>query len=403
MWLPESAKNPNPIIIGGERSIAAKDMMNRLGKALKLWSPQPFEPDVEALYRIRQNAHAFPLVRALLLMAAFGVLLFGAWDYAVDPAALPITLPVRALCSVLCLMMWSAVRLKFFRNRLSWVFSINTFAVTLTVAWVLTAVQNGLVLGLSGFFYVPLSLLVLPRFRVVVFNCVVLLLIVNTVVFFNGESRVILLNANFFLGFMCFLTGVLAYLNETRDRRIFQLERELEHLANTDGLSGAFNRRHFTHLAQNELERARRYGHPLSLLIMDIDHFKRINDTYGHSAGDSTIRVLAETCRGLLRHSDFLGRLGGEEFAVLLPESALESATQTAGRLRELLSRTELPLQNKNVTIVVTVSIGVASLQPDDTFETLMQRTDDALYKAKNAGRNRIFAGPEKGLTLDLN
>lgn len=296
-------------------------------------------------------------------------------------------------------MMWSAVRLKFFRNRLSWVFSINATAITLTVAWVLATLQNGVALGLPGFFYVALSLLVLPRFRVVVFNCVVLLLLVNTVVFFNGESRVILLNANFFLGFMCFLTGVLAYLNETRDRRVFQLERELEELANTDGLSGAFNRRHFTHLAQNELERARRYGHPLSLLIMDIDHFKRINDTYGHSAGDSTIRVLAETCRGLLRHSDFLGRLGGEEFAVLLPESALEAATQTAGRLRELLSRTKLPLQDKNVTIVVTVSIGVASLQPDDTFETLMQRTDDALYEAKNTGRNRIFAGKGKEMS----
>ncbi|HVF85527.1 MAG TPA: GGDEF domain-containing protein [Abditibacteriaceae bacterium] len=378
-------------------------MMKRIKKALGLLPPQTFEPDVELLYRIRQNAHALPLARALLLVAALGVLLFGVWDYVIDPTVLRLTLPVRALCSIVCLMMWAAVRLRWFRNRLSWVFSVNSIGVTLTIAWVLTAVQNGVALGLPGFFYVALSMLILPRFRVVVFNCVVLLLIVNIVVFFNGELRVIWFNANFFLGFMCFLTAVLAYLNETRDRRIFQLELELEHLANTDGLSGAFNRRHFTYRAQKELERAQRYGHPLSLLIMDIDHFKRINDTYGHSAGDLTIRALVETCRGLLRNSDFLGRIGGEEFAILLPESTLEAATQIAARLRESLGRVELPLQNKNATLAMTVSIGVASLQIGDTFETLMQRTDDALYKAKDEGRNRIFVGNEKELALDLN
>lgn len=356
--------------------------------------PRRFEPEVEAIYRVRQNAHAVPLTRALLLLAALGVLLFGAWDYKIDPAIVVRTLPVRILCSVLSVTLWAAVPLPSFRRRLSWIYTVNSVAATLTIIWVLLVVPDGFLWGISGFFYLPLALLVLPKFRLVACNCMLLLFIINGAMHFNEAPRLVILNANFFLGFMCVMTGVLAYLNEERDRRIFQLERELEHLANCDSLSGAFNRRYFEETARDEIERAHRYKYPLSLLMMDADHFKRINDTYGHAVGDKAIRAIAEIGQGIFRSSDLLARMGGEEFAVLLPETDSDGARQIAERLQEKLRFNDISTDNATAEIpdffTLTISVGVSSLKRDDTVETLLQRADAALYEAKNQGRNRV-------------
>lgn len=355
--------------------------------------PRRFAPDEEALYRARQEEHTLTLTRALLLLAALGVILFSAWDRIIDSALLQRTLPVRFLCSAMSLTLWAALPYPLFRQRLSWVFALYAMAATLTIAWVLDIVQDGFLWGLSGFFYVPLSLLVLPRFRVVATQCVLLLMLVNIVFHYNGVPPLIVENANFFLGFMCLMTCVLGYLNEERDRRMFQLERELEHLANSDSLSGAFNRRYFEETAREEIARAQRYQRPLSLLMMDADHFKRINDTYGHAIGDATIRAIVETCRAVFRSNDLLARMGGEEFAVLLPETDVQAAQQSAERLQKKLQQIEIATgKNRDVKQVLklTLSIGVTSLQRDDSVETLLQRADMALYNAKHQGRNRV-------------
>ncbi|WP_457798804.1 GGDEF domain-containing protein [Methylocystis sp. S23] len=165
--------------------------------------------------------------------------------------------------------------------------------------------------------------------------------------------------------------------------------RELERLATTDALTGLFNRRHFLALAEMEWMRARRYGRPLSFLMLDIDHFKTINDSFGHIVGDQAIVHLTHIWRERRRSSDVVARIGGEEFGVLLPETDREGAVRVAERLR--LDAAASPLSLPESVIRATVSIGVASCSAlTPAFSSLMEAADRALYKAKRLGRNRV-------------
>lgn len=180
-----------------------------------------------------------------------------------------------------------------------------------------------------------------------------------------------------------------------------RVEQELRRMATTDPLTGLWNRRRFMELSEGELSRLRRYGRPVSVLMLDIDHFKAVNDTNGHAAGDEALCLLADLCRAELRETDHLGRLGGEEFAVLLPETGLDEAADVAERLRQRLAAGAFPLPC-GVTLRMTVSIGVASCAEDDTtVDGALGRADRALYRAKNGGRNRVAVeatGPESGI-----
>ncbi len=163
---------------------------------------------------------------------------------------------------------------------------------------------------------------------------------------------------------------------------------EVQRLAITDSMTGLYNRRHFLELAEREFERIQRYPGPLSIILFDIDYFKRVNDTLGHLAGDQALRMLAETCRKTIRQADTLGRYGGEEFLVLLPNTDLENAVAQAERLRCQVE--SLPIPTERGTIKITISLGVAGYRPGDTLDSLIRRADDAMYHAKNNGRNRV-------------
>ncbi len=181
--------------------------------------------------------------------------------------------------------------------------------------------------------------------------------------------------------------------------RAWRRQRSLTHLletqAHTDVLTGLANRRRFFEVADSELSRARRYGTPLSLLMLDIDRFKEVNDAHGHHAGDRVLQQLARTCLEVLRNVDIVGRVGGEEFAILLPETELEGAIDVAERLRAAVARAEVA-REEGVPLRVTVSIGVAMLAGSVNLDTLMSQADAALYDAKHAGRNQVcvFAPP---------
>jgi diguanylate cyclase (GGDEF)-like protein len=163
----------------------------------------------------------------------------------------------------------------------------------------------------------------------------------------------------------------------------------LETLAHTDPLTGINNRGYFMELLTTELERAKRYERQLSFLMFDLDHFKAINDTHGHAAGDETLRSLCRVFKSSgLRSSDFFGRIGGEEFAIALPETELRMAADVAERIREELLRTAIVYADK--TFFVTASIGVSTYRSGDTLETLLSRGDQAMYCAKDSGRNRV-------------
>jgi diguanylate cyclase (GGDEF)-like protein len=164
-------------------------------------------------------------------------------------------------------------------------------------------------------------------------------------------------------------------------------ERE-QSLARTDELTGLANRRAFYEAGERALEWARRYDHPLSLVMLDIDHFKRINDMRGHAAGDAALRGLAETLRSGVRAADVVGRLGGEEFALLLPQTPLGDAAAHAERLRAAIGQTIVVHQREEVRF--TCSFGVAQMQGSDDLDALIARADAALYRAKEEGRDRV-------------
>ncbi|OJX40514.1 MAG: hypothetical protein BGO78_05865 [Chloroflexi bacterium 44-23] len=177
---------------------------------------------------------------------------------------------------------------------------------------------------------------------------------------------------------------------------------EVNQLAVTDPLTRLYNRRYFFNLARVELERARRYSHQLSIIMMDIDLFKRVNDTYGHLAGDEVLVALTECIRNNLRQVDLAARYGGEEFVILLPETDIVSATTTAERL--CLAIHDLNVPYNNALISVTVSVGVSSLQDQQITDIskMLDQADQALYKAKMKGRNQVVIWPEinKGFEL---
>lgn len=175
------------------------------------------------------------------------------------------------------------------------------------------------------------------------------------------------------------------------------LEEELKELAITDPGTELLNRRGLFHA----LEQALGPGTSLSLLIIDLDHFKKVNDTYGHACGDRVLREFARVCREIVRDGDAVGRLGGEEFAIVLPRTGLYEARQIAERIRETLERrvTSLP---KGGTIRVTVSIGLALHREGEALDALMSRADGAMYEAKCLGRNRVVVAADFNQTARL-
>ncbi|MGY0198326.1 sensor domain-containing diguanylate cyclase [Leptothrix sp. BB-3] len=169
-----------------------------------------------------------------------------------------------------------------------------------------------------------------------------------------------------------------------------RLEAQLEQLARTDALTGLSNRRDFEDRALHELQRARRLGRPLTVLMLDVDHFKGINDRHGHAVGDRVLKGVADVCRAQLRDIDLLARLGGEEFVILLPETAPADGHDVAERLRQSIEAAALAEASGDV-IRCTVSIGIAWPDaPDDSMATMLARADEALYVAKREGRNRV-------------
>ena len=175
---------------------------------------------------------------------------------------------------------------------------------------------------------------------------------------------------------------------------------ELQRIATTDFLTGIANSRSFLEAGEREMQRQRRYGsRPLTVLMFDLDHFKQVNDTYGHAAGDKVLVAIAAFCKKLLRDIDIFGRLGGEEFAMLLPETDLAGGRATAERLRSGVA--EVPIETERAILHVTISVGVTETATDDELlETVLKRADDAMYQAKNGGRNRVVVFPARSATV---
>jgi len=177
-------------------------------------------------------------------------------------------------------------------------------------------------------------------------------------------------------------------------RQLESANTKLQELALRDGLTGLLNRRYWESCLEREFARHQRYDNPVSLVIFDIDHFKRVNDTYGHQTGDEVISSVAEITSRLARETDFAGRYGGEEFVVLLPGTHLEGAAQFAERLRQAVEQQVLDYQGSPLSY--TISLGVATISDDmANYQILLERADKALYASKEQGRNRVTLAPQ--------
>lgn len=183
--------------------------------------------------------------------------------------------------------------------------------------------------------------------------------------------------------------SMLEALVEERTRELQIVNQRLEQLVRTDPLTGAANRRHFVEQLQIEVQRARRGNAPLALLMMDMDHFKRINDTFGHAAGDEVLRNFSRVVGATLRVTDMFARLGGEEFALLLPNTGQDGTIEVAQRVLEAVRQQSIDCGNGQIRY--TVSIGAALLAGQgSSYDSLLKRADEALYRAKKNGRNQV-------------
>lgn len=166
--------------------------------------------------------------------------------------------------------------------------------------------------------------------------------------------------------------------------------RELEELSTTDFLTGVFNRRYFMEIATTELKRHQRHGKITSILMLDIDHFKDVNDTYGHSVGDQALRHLVRICRDNLREEDIFARYGGEEFCALLPETDASTAKEVAERLRYNIESTPMELDKHLLHMTVSIGLSGIDARQETDIEPWLERADQAMYRAKEQGRNRV-------------
>ncbi len=170
-----------------------------------------------------------------------------------------------------------------------------------------------------------------------------------------------------------------------------RVETRLRDLSQRDPLTGAFNRRYFIQVCQDEISRTNRYRHPIAIIMLDIDHFKKVNDTYGHPIGDEVLVQFSKTCQSHLRTTDVFARYGGEEFIILLPETDKNQAKSVAERLREVIA--ELSITGREKSFQITSSFGVSDIGIDDfnkSLEEVLNEADQALYQAKLNGRNQV-------------
>lgn len=313
------------------------------------------------------------------------VVLFAAWDFLIEPAIAYQALAVRSGAALLSALIYlPAARESSSLYRAGFMFSMLACAIIVTEV---RAEHPSSVAGVTAF----LAILSLISLRTATF-CAMAAAPTGLYVVCAALRLPAMEAVNAMMMYLIGLVIAFVMLLAARDfrRRALALEMELVRISRHDSLTGIFNRGYITELAMREVARARRHQRPLAVAMMDIDHFKTINDTHGHDVGDSVIQELARVCRANLRTTDYFGRFGGEEFIVVMPETGKADALEVAERLRSFIEMTAVAGDPADVKF--TASIGVAVLPPgsDEDWQGLRKRADVALYRGKELGRNRV-------------
>ncbi len=353
----------------------------------RLWAP-----DTELRQRMLDDHRR--LIAACLMVIGPLSLAFWCWDWANDPVGAQQTWLPRLFYLLLIPTGWLTLRLR----RPTGVGLLLIFSLAWTIALyclVLTRLAGGMQFGFAGyltFYFFALIILAGLSLRWTLLYALLTPLIPHLLGLSGALPGFPHLAFALLLWPMSLCTVLLYTVAAQNYLRRYELERLLEQASNTDPLTGISNRRHFMPALQREIRRARRQHLALAVLMIDIDHFKRINDGHGHACGDRVIREMAQICRQGSRDIDLVARFGGEEFALLLPGTPLSQALAMAERLRQLAEQAQI-LQEQGAALRFTVSIGAAVLGPGDgDGETLLARADNALYEAKRMGRNRVCA-----------
>ncbi|MEN9231538.1 MAG: GGDEF domain-containing protein, partial [Thermostichus sp. DG02_5_bins_236] len=317
------------------------------------------------------------------------------WDLAIDPVGARQTLSLRLLYCVIYLVPVLYTGSSKSSTLLTRFFMLAVLPSTaILFFWITTQIQEGMVFGIGGYMFLQLGgyllLQSLSLLEIVLSHICVTLIphLIGLVFPYSGflhlQYAVLLWPAT--------LMSILAQYTLYQDyRHSYLLQKQLVELSKTDPLTGTQNRRSFQEMANQVMETAQEYHRPLSALMIDADYFKKINDLYGHLAGDKVLQELAHIIRTTLRKADLLCRWGGEEFAVILPETSLSEATHIAERILDAVRKTEIEIE-KGTHCRLTVSIGVSALEENQdqaSLSDLLARADYALYQAKHLGRNQ--------------
>ncbi|WP_407733352.1 diguanylate cyclase [Pseudomonas citronellolis] len=353
-----------------------------------------FIKDPTYLQRKFAEHRAFTCV-VLILFCASGLF---AWfiDYASDPVAAQRTLWWRLTCVWLLVPAFAVLRIGSYRKAAMMMVACAVIDLLQSIAT--ARLLSTQALGIGGYLYYPLgAALACMGFSMRVnLACIVavtllppLLALAGWIPAFPYTLYAVAIGPA--AAFAVVLCCAFAWGYHRRHR----LERSLEEASNTDPLTGVANRRHFQAQLRRELAQGDRFGRPCALMMLDIDHFKRINDSHGHPTGDRVICALADLCIHHSRQGDFVARLGGEEFAILMPGADAEDAARLGERLRQSVEQSAT-LSEAGKEVRWTVSIGAVSVRPKETGgcpdigEYLVSKADAALYRAKESGRNRV-------------
>lgn len=313
------------------------------------------------------------------------VVLFAAWDFLVEPEIAYQALAVRSGATLLSALVYlPAARERSVLYRAGFMFSMLACAIIVSEV---RAEHPSSVAGVTAFLAV-LSLISLRTRDFCAMAAAPTILYVACAALQLPPREAINAVMMYLVGLVIAFVMLLA----VRDfrRRALALERELVRISRHDSLTGAFNRGYITELALREVERARRHQRPLAVAMIDIDHFKSVNDAHGHDVGDKVIQETTGICSANLRSTDYFGRFGGEEFIVVMPETGEADALEVAERLRSCVE--QAAVAGEPGAVKFTVSIGVAILSPGsrEDWQGLLKRADVALYRGKEHGRNRV-------------
>jgi diguanylate cyclase (GGDEF)-like protein len=326
------------------------------------------------------------------------------WDYVVDPVGAQSTIGLRLLCIAVGVIAGFVLIVARNRHVMQVAAAAGVLSACVIFSVILTRLDGGMTYGIGGYMFYPLAIILVCQgfsnefgiaFAITAGVLPQVLALVGLMPGFPQARYAVLIWPAVVMACVALLAMSYNY-GKLYDTRV-----QLQRVSTIDPLTGAANRRLFMPLLEKEMARARRFGHPVSLLMLDLDQFKRVNDEHGHPTGDLALVHFANTCRATIRESDTLARLGGDEFAILLPETDEVGALELAETIRATVEGAPA-LDDEGHVVRCTVSIGAAQAHDGDMRDTtLIARADAVLYEAKQLGGNRVL-GVEPSLTPTL-